>query len=179
MKKQRPFLLSLFSIVLMSCGSTAPLESPNSVKKEAVASVKSPTKKTTTVKKTPPKKKTVKKAPVKKKTTPKKTTPKKSPPKKPKNRIKAPATATQKSTAPVVDTPESVEPVVKKPIIPFIKKPIIKKPVIPLRTATPVLGRDGYVHNPFNFDEHIDVRGTPSGSIVTPDGDPQHKFKVP
>jgi len=74
---------------------------------------------------------------------------------------------------PKVVAPKIGNDIPEKPVAP---KPVVKKSI---PTAAPVLGRAGFVHNPYNFDEHIDVQDVGAGSIVTPQGDPDKHFRVP
>jgi len=157
--------VSCVALVLVGCsGSSEPLKSPKTatpkeeVKKEAQKTVK----KTTASKKPKPKPKS----------TPKKTSKPKTASDKPIVDIPVPAPILDKPVVPDVPKVPILKPVVEQPVV----KPVIKKSI---PTATSVLGRDGYVHNPYNFDEHIDVRNVSSGSVVTPQGDPDKQFRVP
>jgi len=67
----------------------------------------------------------------------------------------------------------STDPEVMKPVAP-------KPPANVVKFAAPVVGKKGFVYNPFTGNQ-VDVRGIPSGTKVRDphDSNPAHIFKVP
>jgi hypothetical protein len=72
--------------------------------------------------------------------------------------------------------PPTVKP--DKPAPPKIDKPT--PPKTTYRTAKEIVGKPGYVYNPWT-NKAVDIRGIPSGELVVDpqDPNPNHKFRVP
>ena len=82
-------------------------------------------------------------------------------------------------------SPDSDDPVVRNPVPPIFQQPVSnQQTAIPVDSAmpvaNPVVGRPGYVFNPYN-QNMVEVKGMASGTKVRDpqDPNPSHIFVVP